>query len=447
MGLRSTSPSAPRCYSILLKAQEESPTLVLAHAKIGDTGAQEVAEFASKSSHLRLLDLTGCNITSAGMLHIAEAVQCSLTLESLILRHNDIMAGPSGEEALAAFCQAARSSASLRHLDLRYTGLCGESAASQIGSIIEGNGALSHLELSWNPLEASGGQALLTSIRCTSGLYDCQLTGCRFAEETLVEIAELLLRNRKAHKANMAAGPYKGSWITNDAEMERYQSMDGLKRAMPPGSRSQGQAAVANHDLRTTVANIPGNAVVSEAKTEEMLQRLFDWRRKFLLESGGEGKIARVQEFVEYLSKGRSEAKDVLQAADEIIRHTDLVVQGFQDRELRYRGNIAAARDQLLEYAQEYSKLQAALRRSMEDLGILREDLHAAKDDFQRFQRNSEDDEDRDRGQLALLSGERKELERKLSELKDRGTHLDFETSMLRKRAGQVRERVANELV
>ncbi|CAJ1387963.1 unnamed protein product, partial [Effrenium voratum] len=114
MGLRTpTSPSSPRLYSTFLKAQESSPTLVLAHAKIGDSGAQEVAEFASRSPHLRLLDLTGCNVTSTGVLHVAEALRCSLTLESLVLRHNDLTAGPAGEEGLAALCQAARSSSSL----------------------------------------------------------------------------------------------------------------------------------------------------------------------------------------------------------------------------------------------------------------------------------------------------------------------------------------------
>eukprot|EP00913_Durusdinium_trenchii_P002360 g2178.t1 len=74
----------------------------------------EVAEFASKSVHLRLLDLTGCEITSTGVLHLAEVLRCSITLESLVLRHNDIMSGPAGEEGLAALCQAAASSSSLR---------------------------------------------------------------------------------------------------------------------------------------------------------------------------------------------------------------------------------------------------------------------------------------------------------------------------------------------
>ena len=48
---------------------------MLAHAKIGDSGAQEVAEFGVRSAHLRLLDLTGCEISSTGLMHLAEVVR------------------------------------------------------------------------------------------------------------------------------------------------------------------------------------------------------------------------------------------------------------------------------------------------------------------------------------------------------------------------------------
>ena len=85
--------------------------MVLAHAKIGDSGAQEVAEFASGSVFLRLLDLTGCEISSTGLLHLAEALRRrfleglrdpfwrrSITLESLVLRHNPLTTGPLNED-------------------------------------------------------------------------------------------------------------------------------------------------------------------------------------------------------------------------------------------------------------------------------------------------------------------------------------------------------------
>lgn len=400
-----------------------------------------MAEFASKSVHLRLLDLTGCEITSTGVLHLAEVLRCSITLESLVLRHNDIMSGPAGEEGLAALCQAAASSSSLRHLDLRHCGVHGESAAAHVASILQGNGGLSHLELSWNHLEPSGGQVLLDGIRKTSGLYDCQLTGCRLADETLRDVAELLLRNRKAHKASMQAGPYKGSWLKNNAELE----FEGQVPATPSGMRSQGQAAAANHPLRYAVANIPSNAVVSDEKTAELIERLFEVRHRFLPESSS-GKITQIHEFLEYLQRGQADAKENRQAADEVINRTKLMMQGFEDREMRYREQLAQGRDELLDHSREYSKLQGNLRRSLEDLSILREDLEIAMDEMKRFERHCEDDADRDYSTFVAVTSDRKELERKLAELEDRGHHLDVETKMLRTRAQQVRERVANEI-
>lgn len=446
MGFQSpTSPTSgcsPRQYQTFLHAQETSPTLVLAHAKIGDSGAQEVAEFASSSVHLRLLDLTGCDITSAGLLHIAEVVQCSLTLESLVLRHNEVMSGPAGEEGLAALCRAAAASPSLRHLDLRYCGIQGEAQATLIASILQGNAALSHLELSWNILEPSGGQVLRDSIRMTSGLFDCQLTGCRLSQDTLQDIAELLLRNRKAHQASMQAGPYKGSWVKNTTELNH----EGQVPATPSGMRSQGQASAGNLPLRYAVANIPGNAVVSEEKTSEVIERLFELRHRFLPESSAGGKLAQIHEFMEYLQRGQADAKEHRQAAEEVIHRTKLIMSGFEDRELRYRQKIAVDRDELLSYSQEYSKLQGNLRRSTEDLSILREDLDLAQDELKRFRQHCEEEEHRDYSTFIAVTSDRKELERKLKELQDRGHHLEIETKMLRNRAEQVRERVANEI-
>eukprot|EP00435_Cladocopium_sp_Y103_P013751 s548_g3.t1 len=69
-----------------------------------------------------------------------------------------------------------------------------------------------------------------------------------------------------------------------------------------------------------------------------------------------------------------------------------------------------------------------------------------AKEELKRFQRNCEDDEHRDYSTFVAVTSDRKELERRLRDLQDRGHHLDIETKMLRNRAEQVRERVANEI-
>jgi len=436
-------------YGSFLKAQETSPTLILAHANIGDSGALEVAHFVSKSAYLLRLDLTGCNITSEGAMHLAEALRCSLTLESLVLRHNAITAGPAGEAGLAAVCSAARSSPSLRHLDLRHNGLTGVSAATHIGSILQGNLQLSHLELSWNPLGPPGGQVLLDNIRATTGLFDCQLTGCRLAQQTMLDIAQYLLRNRKVKEVDIDPGPYKGGWVKNDGDLDKLEREDGQSRARLIALRTQGKAAAANYADRFVDEDVPGNAVVSKERTEELIQKLLNWRTVHLERSTaattGAG-TARVQELLEYLDEFQRETEGLNKGAEDSKRRVELITQGFQDRELRYRENLATGRDRLLEFSKEYSKMQAQLGRMVDDLSLNRDDLEVAREDLKRAQRNAEDDEDRDKGKLALLTGERKDLERRLRDLHDRGEHLDVETKMLRKRAERVREGVINEL-
>lgn len=193
-------------FGTFLKAQETSPTLVLNHAKMGDDGAREVAHFVAPNTHLVRLDLSGNEITSTGAKHLAGAVKQSVTLESLVLKHNRI--GEAGEIGLAALCRAAVACSSLRHLDLRHNSLTGALAATCLGEMLSGNEHLTHLELSWNPLDPAGGQVLLEHLRRNTTLFDCQLSGCNIPQETLLHIAELLLRNRRANGADLAAGPF-----------------------------------------------------------------------------------------------------------------------------------------------------------------------------------------------------------------------------------------------
>ena len=73
---------------------------------------------------------------------------------------------PSGAiDACSSRCavlhgQATHGNQTLRHLDLRHAGLQGAKAATVIGEMLRKNTHLSHLDLSWNPLDPAGGQVL-----------------------------------------------------------------------------------------------------------------------------------------------------------------------------------------------------------------------------------------------------------------------------------------------
>lgn len=438
-----------RHYGIYLKAQETSPTVILAYASIGDEGAVEVSRLLASSPYLLRLDLTGCNISSVGAMHLAEALRQSVTLESLVLKHNSLTSGPYGEAGLVAICQAAHDSPCLRHLDLRHNFLEGTSAAEHIGSILQGNQQLSHLELSWNELGPSAGEVLLGHIRATSGLFDCQLSGCRLAEETKLEIAELLLRNRKAKGADTQAGPFKGTWASVRQDKQFDSSHAFEKQALAPKLQNGVQESASEWHSRMLELGVAGNIVVTEERTREYIVRLVEYRQQRLerCEAGMESSISsRVSELLQYLEENQQRSCLLHQDACKSLQRTQLIADGFKDRETRYRCDIAAARDRLLEFASEHRQLQAIHGRLLSDLNLLRENLDQARLLHSNTQTQAEDDQLRAETRLAELKIDQKELSQQLDALHRRGDPLDSQTAKLRKRAEEVRERVINEL-
>mmetsp|Transcript_98371 Transcript_98371/g.267032 ORF Transcript_98371/g.267032 Transcript_98371/m.267032 type:complete len:522 (-) Transcript_98371:69-1634(-) len=377
-------------YATFLKAQERSPSLVLAHAGIGDAGAHEIARHLADSQCLVHLDLSGCGIGPTGAGHLAKALKINRTLESLVLQHNRI--GEGGEEGLAELCRALRGRTALKHLDLRHNGLCGIMAGSVIGELLRHNESLTHLELSWNALEPGGGHSIWTALQMNTTLFDCQLTSCQIAEETLVGIAELLYRNRRAKGANMQAGPYK---------------------ALPiPDTLRRGRGTDTGHPCTGDSAAARAVAVTPE-RTAELLERLAAWRIA-KRDQGQLAETARVQELMGHLDQGQRELQEARRATEEVKEHTRLLAEGFQARELRYRGERSAAQDKLVDYENEMLSLRAVHRRLADQLGLQKDRGEQVKLDFARLQGFLEAEDRRLRTDLANVGRERKELEEHL---------------------------------
>jgi len=403
--------------STFLKAQEESPTLVLAHAAIGDAGALEIAGFLATNRHLLLLDLTGCDLTATAAMHLAGAMRQNHTLESLILKHNRI--GEGGEAGLAALCRAVNNSLTLKHLDLRQNSLDGTLAAQCLGEMLQNNKCLTHLELSWNPLDPSGGTVLHEHLKMNTTLFDCQLSGCRIPEETLLGIAQLLLRNRKAKRADLQAGPYKVAVEPRD---------------FPNANPYQGR----EHALT--------NSIVSADRTNELgwqsatlMAQLLRFRSA-LAPTGGEAR--RAQEFYEYLEQAQKQLQMEVGTIGRVRERVELLSQGFNDREVRYRGDIAEAQDRLEEFVKDHKEIRAVISRFAEQLQLEREAKDELVRDLDRDERRYEAEEARSKNDLAVVLSEQKELSRRLKELQLQSEEMDKENRRLHERADKLREGV-----
>jgi len=405
-----------------LRAQETSPTLSIAYAGIGDEGALEIAHFLVQSKHLRRLDLRGNGITSTGALHLAKAVKQNHTLESLVLKHNKI--GEEGEAGLAAICRALCGNETLRHLDLRHNTLTGSTAATHLGEMLKANTHLSHLEISWNALEPEGGQVLMDHISMNTTLFDCQLTSCGIAQETLLGIAQLLLRNRKAKAADLQAGPY-----------EAHVARQGLPfNAEPPVDR--GITDMKQEQIASPLLD-PQNLVVCDDRTNEFMMRLLKWQQS---PGRSANDMAHCQELYEYLAVAQRQAAEDREVAQNADEHLSLLGESFRDRELRYRRDIAAAQDKLLDYANERQGLMGIFTRYTEELNLLREQNVQVHQELESDQRRYEAEEARAQGDLQLVTAERKELTKRLEHLEEQRDWLEKETNRLNGRSMRLRE-------
>lgn len=418
-------------YGTFLRAQEDSPSLVLAHSGIGDEGALEVAHFLAESRCLVHLDLSGCSIGAVGVKHLAKAMKVNQTLKSLVLQHNRI--GEEGEAGLVTLCRALHGNRILRHLDLRYNNLSGALAGSCLGELLKANEHLTHLELSWNPLDPAGGQSLLDSLQMNTTLFDCQLTSCRLGKDTLVRIAELLLRNRKAKGADLQAGPYMA--LSANARCDSRNSGGRSSTVAACGSVA---GAFDKGVLHGDDGAGAGKVVVTAGRSGELMDMLAAWRVS-RREQGLPCDTAQVQEFIDFLDGAQRELDEVKEATEQQKEHTRLLLEGFQDRELRYRKDIAAAQDRLVDHEKEMVELRAVHRRHADELALEREADEQAQREMVEAHRRSEAEEMRLKSDLIVVGNEQRELTEHLGYLEEKRARMEEEHSLLRSKVDRVR--------
>jgi len=429
MGLR---PDGTRVFGTFLKAQEDSPTLTLAYAGLGDEGVLEIAHFLGRSTCLIRLDLTGNDIGSTGAFHLAKALKINLTLESLILKHNNL---GEDEAGIAALCRALHGNQSLRHLDLRRNILGGALVTACVGELLQHNRHLTHLELSWNLLEPTGGHELLKNIQLNTTLFDCQLTGCRIAHETLIEIARLLHRNRKVKGANMMAGPFQ-------ACIERCIP-DGKPENSTRGALDECVLAVGGVSMlgRTaqsamTHPQMLTGMVISNERTNELMTRLIKW-----IESASVSRedAAQAREMYEYLRDAQNQLIQDRNVVEGVHNHSRLLGEGFRERELRYRKDIAAAQAMLQDYATERQGLAGIFSRFSEELQARREASAQEGRDLETDRRQQEANEGQLKNELAIVVADKREVAMRLEALEAKSQKLEDEYRALNARAERLR--------
>jgi len=340
-----------------------------------------------------------------------------------------------------ALLRTLHANKTLRHLDIRHNSLSGDLAMRCIGEMLQENSHLTHLELSWNPFGPECGQILLEHLSMNTTLFDCQLTGCQMAPDTLLSIAQLLQRNRVAKGANLEAGPYRGRW---------HCTGGGSGPSGAGAARSLGEAEAPLSPPEpggvdpTGLSGRHGTCplIVSSQQTEEYINRLLVWRAARREKAPADGSTETSQDMLECLDQLQKEMDRQREGGDDVQNRTKLLIEGFQDRELRYRNDIAGAQNKLSDFANEHKELRSMISRLSEQLNLLREAVDDTKRSLSRDHQRYEAEEARSKNDLATVTSERMELAERLKELEDQAARKEEENAKLRSRTREVREGV-----
>merc|ERR1712194_207558 len=127
---------------------------------------------------------------------------------------------------------------------------------------------------------------------------------------------------------------------------------------------------------------------------------------------------------------------------EKVERRAELAVTGFQDRELRYRADIVAAQDVLLQYSKEAKGIRAISSRQTEEVKLLREALQEAMRSREANIRFEELELARAKTDLAEVTADREQLDERLADLKEQSARQEKVNHELRKRVEQLRSGV-----
>jgi hypothetical protein len=265
-------------------------------------------------------------------------------------------------------------------------------------------------------------------------LFDCQLTSCDLAQETLLTIAELLFRNRKAKGADMQAGPYQAP---RPADLS-YGSRGAA------GTFEEVVALLGPDNLRCGNEAGAETVAVTFARTAELLSTLADWRVS-RRERGLSADTAMIQELMDLLDKGQRATDENRQATDEMKEHTRLLMEGYKDREQRYRKDIQVAQDKLVDHQREMIELRAVHRRYADELALHRDHAEQMQSEFSSLKDQFEGEEVRLQNELLNIGEEQKELKEHHKNLVDKMQLWEAECSKLRSKMGLARDYCALE--
>ncbi|KJE93353.1 hypothetical protein CAOG_004154 [Capsaspora owczarzaki ATCC 30864] len=196
-----------------LKRNATLARLGLIESQIGDAGARAIAEALTVNTTLITLSLEKNPIGDAGTKAIAEALKVNLTLATLLLGENQI--GDAGVQAIA---ETLKVSTTLTRLQLQKNQI-GDAGAQAIAAALRVNTSLTELNLGLNQIGDVGAQAIAEALKVNKTLAWLDLGQNLIGDAGAKAIAEGLRENTTVTRLHLDRNRigYDGAQAIDDA--------------------------------------------------------------------------------------------------------------------------------------------------------------------------------------------------------------------------------------
>ncbi|XP_029933267.1 leucine-rich repeat-containing protein 45 [Myripristis murdjan] len=163
----------------------------LSDCMLSEEGAKILLTGLFGNTNVKVLDLKGNNLRSAGAEVLGKLLARNKTLRRLVLEWNAL---GMWDEAFSLFCEGLASNSILTQLDLRNNQI-NHHGASELALALKRNSTLQVLDLRWNNIGLLGGRSLVEALQHNKTLVQLEMAGNNIPSDTLKALEQAIERN------------------------------------------------------------------------------------------------------------------------------------------------------------------------------------------------------------------------------------------------------------
>ncbi|KAM9424108.1 leucine-rich repeat-containing protein 45 isoform 3-T3 [Pholidichthys leucotaenia] len=366
LDLSGQSLSADTC-SVLARALQKDTVFTevsLSDCMLTEEGAKMFLTGLFANTTIKVLDLKGNNLRSAGAEVLGKLLARNKTLRRLVLEWNALGVW---DEAFSLFCDGLGSNNTLTQLDLRNNQIS-HRGASELALALKRNGTLEVLDLRWNNIGLLGGRSLLEAIQKNKSVVQLEMAGNNIPGDTLKALEQTVGYNtdrkstlRESHSRTHVLSKEIQTLKEEKGRQDRALREEKLHREIQNLTEINGQ-------LKNKVEEM-------ERRCKSQQQQIFELKQE-LTNSTAELKL-RLTQAEDRLETEKRRSKQALEDMDGLRqKEVEHVNRHLEESERSLQERIFKLEGQRIQLEEELSKAKAACvterAQAEEELGRVR---------------------------------------------------------------------------